>query len=50
MASSPKTLDPLLVSLKSVDPSMYPFYGTVDLRPAGTLASVLKARLRRRRR
>ena len=27
MASSPKTLDPLLVSLKAVDPAMYPFYG-----------------------
>jgi putative ABC transport system permease protein len=42
MASSPKTLDPLLVSLKAVDPARYPFYGTVDLRPAGNLASVLK--------
>ncbi len=41
MASSPKTLDPLLVSLKSVDPSKYPFYGSVDLLPAGKLQSVL---------
>ena len=32
MASSPKTMDPLLVSLKAVDPAAYPFYGTVDLR------------------
>jgi len=31
MASSPKTLDPLLISLKAVDPAMYPFYGTVEL-------------------
>ncbi|WP_348266622.1 FtsX-like permease family protein [Edaphobacter paludis] len=41
MASSPKTLDPLLVSLKSVDPAMYPFYGTVDLAPAAPLKSAL---------
>ncbi len=25
--SDPKSLDPLLVSLKAVDPAMYPFYG-----------------------
>ncbi len=41
MASSPKTLDPLLVSLKSVDASKYPFYGSVDLAPAAELRSVL---------
>lgn len=41
MASSPKTLDPLLVSLKAVDPSKYPFYGKVDLEPAAPLATVL---------
>src|SRR6202051_2733171 len=41
MASAAKTMDPLLVSLKAVDPAKYPFYGTVDLEPAGTLASVL---------
>ena len=27
MASAPKTLDPLLVRLKAVDPAQYPFYG-----------------------
>jgi Predicted ABC-type transport system involved in lysophospholipase L1 biosynthesis, permease component len=43
MASSAKTLDPLLVSLKAVDPSMYPFYGTVELAPAAALKSVLTA-------
>lgn len=43
MASSPKTLDPLLVSLKAVDPTMYPFYGTVELAPAAALKSVLTA-------
>ena len=41
MASSPKTLDPLLISLKAVDPAKYPFYGTVDLQPAAPLSSVL---------
>lgn len=33
MASSARTLDPLLVSLKAVDPAQYPFYGTVELQP-----------------
>lgn len=41
MASSPKTLDPLLISLKAVDPSKYPFYGTVDLEPKSALSSTL---------
>jgi putative ABC transport system permease protein len=41
MASSPKTLDPLLVSLKAVDPEKYPFYGKVDLEPADSLSSRL---------
>src|SRR5882672_9863069 len=41
MASSAKTLDPLLVSLKAVDPAMYPFYGEVQLQPAGSLRDVL---------
>ncbi len=41
MASNPRTMDPLLVSLKAVDPKVYPFYGRVDLRPAGRLADVL---------
>ena len=34
MANSPKTLDPLLISLKAVDPGKYPFYGKVDLEPS----------------
>ena len=42
MASSAKTLDPLLVSLKAVDSSLYPFYGDVQLQPAGQLKNVLK--------
>src|SRR5215469_18174571 len=43
MASSAKTLDPLLVSMKAVDPAMYPFYGEVELQPAGRLKDVLAA-------
>lgn len=43
MASSPKTLNPLLISLKAVDPAMYPFYGTVELAPAAELKNVLTA-------
>lgn len=41
MVSSAKTLDPLLVSLKAVDPAKYPFYGTVQLAPAGPLKDAL---------
>jgi putative ABC transport system permease protein len=41
MASSPRTLDPLLVSLKAVDPAMYPFYGEVQLAPAAPLKTML---------
>jgi putative ABC transport system permease protein len=43
MASDPKTLDPLLVSLKAVDPTVYPYYGDVDLAPVGKLRNVLGA-------
>jgi putative ABC transport system permease protein len=41
MASAAKTLDPLLISLKAVDPAMYPFYGNVELSPVSSLKSVL---------
>ncbi len=41
MASAAKTMDPLLVSLKAVDPNAYPYYGTVDLQPAGKLSDAL---------
>src|SRR6201996_8598410 len=41
MVSSPGDPVPLLVSLKGVDPHQYPFYGTVDLQPAGDLRQVL---------
>jgi putative ABC transport system permease protein len=43
MASSPKTLDPLLVSMKAVDPTKYPFYGEVELAPAASLKTALTA-------
>jgi putative ABC transport system permease protein len=43
MASSPKTLDPLLVSMKAVDPTKYPFYGEVELAPAAPLKTTLTA-------
>src|SRR3984957_19260863 len=41
MVSSPGDPVPLLVSLKAVDPQKYPFYGAVDLQPAGDLRQVL---------
>ena len=34
MASSPEKMEPVLVSVKAVDPALYPFYGDVDLEPA----------------
>ncbi len=41
MASAPPNPIPLLVSLKAVDPSQYPYYGTVELDPAMPLAQAL---------
>lgn len=41
MASAPKTLDPLLISLKAVDPALYPFYGNVELASSAQLRGVL---------
>ena len=41
MGSAAKTLDPLLISLKAVDPALYPFYGTIDIEPAGKLSDAL---------
>ncbi len=43
MVSAARTLDPLLVSLKAVDPGEYPYYGSVELEPAGSLKTVLDA-------
>ena len=39
MASVPPDPVPLLVSLKAVDPSEYPYYGTAELEPAMSLAA-----------
>ncbi|MDX1983665.1 MAG: FtsX-like permease family protein [Bryobacteraceae bacterium] len=33
---------PVLVAVKAVDPSVYPFYGGITLEPAGTLAHTLQ--------
>jgi len=41
MAASPSSMNPLLVSLKAVDPALYPFYGDVDLAPAMGLKTAL---------
>ena len=41
MASASNSLDPLLVSLKAVDPAMYPFYGAVRLLPSVPLPQAL---------
>lgn len=41
MASSSTVPNPLLVSIKAVDPHVYPFYGTVKLDPPGALAATL---------
>src|SRR5260370_13962565 len=42
LASSSKP-EPLMVSVKAVDPRFYPFYGSVKLRPPASLANVLHA-------
>ncbi len=41
MISSRAVQEPLLVSVKAVDPSVYPFYGSVRLNPPGALAKEL---------
>ncbi|MDE1161460.1 MAG: FtsX-like permease family protein [Acidobacteriaceae bacterium] len=41
MASNPSSFDPLLVSLKAVDPAKYPFYGSVTFAPAMPLRQAL---------
>ena len=42
MASAPPEPEPLLVSLKAVDPAEYPYYGTADLEPAMPLEQALQ--------
>ena len=41
MAATPTAHDPLLVSLKAVDPAQYPYYGAVQLASGRPLAAVL---------
>ena len=41
MASAATSMDPLLVSLKAVEPGKYPFYGSVVLAPAMPLSAAL---------
>jgi putative ABC transport system permease protein len=43
MAATERMPDPLLVSVKAVNPAEYPFYGHVILKPAARLADVLTA-------
>src|SRR5215472_11296053 len=43
MASSATTLDPLLISVKAVDPAAYPYYGAVKLNPPRALCDALDA-------
>ena len=43
MASSKTVADPLLISVKAVDPAAYPFYGEVKLDPARPLRQALDA-------
>ena len=41
MASTTANPEPLLVSLKAIDPAQYPYYGTVELASARALRNVL---------
>src|SRR5579862_8097056 len=43
MVSSGPVANPLLVSIKAVDPTVYPFYGAVKLDPPGALSEKLTA-------
>jgi putative ABC transport system permease protein len=43
MVSSDRVANPVLVSIKAVDPRVYPFYGVVKLDPPGTIAQKLSA-------
>ena len=43
MASSAATPNPLLISVKAVDPKVYPFYGSVTLDPPRALRDALTA-------
>ena len=47
MASPPNDAAPLLISVKAVDPAVYPFYGTVKFNPPMDRAHRAAARYRR---
>lgn len=42
MASPPNNAAPLLISVKAVDPAVYPFYGTVKFNPPMNIQTALK--------
>ncbi len=42
MASPPNDAAPLLISVKAVDPAVYPFYGTVKFSPSMDVRSALR--------
>lgn len=44
MANTPATPEPVLISVKAVDPAVYPFYGKVKLDPPAALGAVLDSR------
>ncbi len=37
MANTPEVAEPMLVSVKAIDPAAYPFYGEVKLDPPAAL-------------
>ena len=43
MVASSNVVNPVLVSIKAVDPRVYPFYGVVKLDPPGSLPQMLTA-------
>ena len=43
MVSSAAVSEPILISVKAVDPKLYPFYGTVKLSPPASLQTALNA-------
>ena len=44
MASTAAVPEPMLVSVKAIDPALYPFYGAVKLDPPAALRAVLDSR------
>jgi putative ABC transport system permease protein len=43
MVASDSVPEPALVTVKAVDPELYPFYGQIAIQPAGRLADALQA-------